>query len=139
MKKSYSELLKDPRWQKKRLSILKRDNFICKLCGDKETQLVVHHLIYHDELDPWNYKNNELITLCNHCHNSLHRNEGANIDFMKKEILGSFCKDISGKYIRFYSRNKRIAIHYSQDDESCISFLVDIDAFKLALKLHFNE
>ena len=31
----YSEKLKDPRWQKKRLEILERDNFRCQYCGDK--------------------------------------------------------------------------------------------------------
>jgi 5-methylcytosine-specific restriction endonuclease McrA len=34
MKKTYSELLKSPKWQKKRLEIMSRDKFTCKKCGD---------------------------------------------------------------------------------------------------------
>lgn len=68
MKKSYSELLKDPRWQKKRLEILTRDNFTCRLCKDDKTSLQVHHKGYIKGRDPWDYENEDLITLCEHCH-----------------------------------------------------------------------
>lgn len=63
---TYSEKLKDPRWQKKRLEILQRDLFACRLCEDKETQLQVHHLQYMNE--PWDVPNDKLITYCKHCH-----------------------------------------------------------------------
>lgn len=66
--KSYSELLKDPRWQKKRLQIMNRDKFTCKLCGDKETTLNVHHKKYTKDSFPWEYNNDDLITLCEYCH-----------------------------------------------------------------------
>jgi len=42
----YSEKLKDPRWQKKRLKVLERDNWECKQCGEKEETLHIHHLLY---------------------------------------------------------------------------------------------
>lgn len=32
MKKTYKENLKNPKWQKKRLKILKRDDFKCRCC-----------------------------------------------------------------------------------------------------------
>lgn len=67
-KKSYAEKLKDPRWQKKRLAIFKRDGWRCKLCGDDETTLQVHHKKYIDGNEPWDYSNSDLITLCEHCH-----------------------------------------------------------------------
>jgi len=65
---NYSEKLKDPRWQKKRLEILNRDEFRCKLCGDEKTTLHVHHKIYEYGNDPWNYDNSLLVTLCADCH-----------------------------------------------------------------------
>ena len=65
-KLSYSEKLKNPKWQKKRLEIMKRDKFKCKLCGDDETTLSVHHLEYSE--NPWDIDNSKLITLCEHCH-----------------------------------------------------------------------
>ena len=66
-KKTYSEKLKDPRWQKKRLEILDRDSFTCKLCGDEETTLNVHHLKYTGQY-PWDIDSDFLITYCEDCH-----------------------------------------------------------------------
>ena len=62
----YSEKLKDPRWQKKRLIILQRDDFKCVLCGDDKTTLHVHHSMYCGS--PWRTPNEYLHTLCVHCH-----------------------------------------------------------------------
>ena len=72
MKKTYSELLKDPRWQKKRLEILQRDNFRCQSCMENEKQLHVHHICNEEDLLPWEYKNTDLITLCEECHKTWH-------------------------------------------------------------------
>jgi hypothetical protein len=66
----YAEKLKDPRWQKKRLEILQRDDFCCVACMDNEKMLVVHHLVYPVGLEPWDVKNEYLITLCEECHKS---------------------------------------------------------------------
>lgn len=67
-KKTYSEKLKDPRWQKKRLEILERDSWTCKGCGAKERTLHVHHIFYFPGKDPWEIENGFLITLCEDCH-----------------------------------------------------------------------
>ena len=67
-KKNYSELLRSPLWQKKRLKILERDDFTCQYCGCKERELQVHHRVYHKGAKPWEYDDSELITLCNRCH-----------------------------------------------------------------------
>lgn len=65
---TYAEKLKHPKWQRKRLEILSRDNFKCRLCGDEETELHVHHKEYHNGCEPWEYENSLLVTLCKHCH-----------------------------------------------------------------------
>ena len=67
-KKTYSELLRSPLWQKKRLEIMQRDDFACQHCGSEDNELQVHHLVYHKGAKPWEYDNSELITLCSHCH-----------------------------------------------------------------------
>ena len=67
-KKNYSELLRSPLWQKKRLKILERDDFTCQYCGCKERELQVHHRVYHKGAKPWEYDDSELITLCSQCH-----------------------------------------------------------------------
>lgn len=69
---TYSEKLKDPRWQKKRLEVLQRDEFTCLFCGDTKSTLHVHHAIYFKGLNPWEYDDSELITLCESCHEFEH-------------------------------------------------------------------
>ena len=65
---TYSEKLKDPRWQKKRLEILERDGWACQICGDSENPLHVHHRIYIKGNAPWDYDADSLVTLCEVCH-----------------------------------------------------------------------
>jgi len=63
----YSDKLKDPRWQKKRLEIFERDNWTCIFCGEEEKTLSVHHL-YYDKGNPWEVRNAALVTVCEGCH-----------------------------------------------------------------------
>ncbi len=84
MKKSnnYFKNFKNPRWQKKRLEILERDEWKCSVCDDKESTLVVHHFWYGNIKDdtsgklrrrlPWEYDNKDLTTLCEECHQEEH-------------------------------------------------------------------
>ena len=69
---NYSELLKDPRWQKKRLEILNRDEFKCKICGNEKATLHAHHINYTYDIKPWDYSENRIITLCENCHKIIH-------------------------------------------------------------------
>jgi len=69
MGKRYTSLLRDPRWQIKRLSIMERDGFSCVACGGSETTLTVHHLRYRGA--PWEVNDDDLQTLCEPCHQSL--------------------------------------------------------------------
>lgn len=65
---SYSEILTNPNWQKKRLDILSRDSFTCLLCSDKDSTLHVHHKEYLPGRKPWEYDNDNFLTLCKYCH-----------------------------------------------------------------------
>jgi len=73
-KKEYRLLLKDPRWISKRLEILERDNHTCSVCGC-EDNLQVHHRVY-EELAPWEYKDEDLVTICDGCHKEEHIKNG---------------------------------------------------------------
>lgn len=64
----YSDKLKDPRWQQKRLKIFERDGWKCMGCGEKDITLNVHHIFYLPKTDPWNVPDGLLITLCETCH-----------------------------------------------------------------------
>jgi hypothetical protein len=65
---TYSEQLKSPKWQKKRLEILERDKFKCIICGCDDKQLHVHHGAYLSKVKVWEYDNSMLHTLCCDCH-----------------------------------------------------------------------
>jgi hypothetical protein len=71
LKLTYSELLRKPSWQKKRLEIMSRDNWTCNLCGDTETCLNVHHKEYKKNTNPWDYEDSNFVTLCEPCHNEI--------------------------------------------------------------------
>lgn len=72
---SYSELLKDPRWQKKRLECLDAAQWHCEDCGDGTATLHVHHPIYVKGRKPWEYAQDDLQVLCVNCHTSHHAAE----------------------------------------------------------------
>ena len=71
----YTEKLKNPRWQKKRLEILQRDDYKCRLCNDGDSTLHVHHKYYKRNRDPWEYEDVTYITLCTSCHGKAHEQE----------------------------------------------------------------
>ena len=65
---TYTDKLRDPRWQRKRLEIFQRDNFTCRNCKDEATLLTVHHLCYLPNVEPWDHPDILLLTLCDPCH-----------------------------------------------------------------------
>lgn len=67
-KKSYAELLKDPRWQRKRLQILERDGWKCTSCEAENVTLHVNHRRYAKSGNPWEVGDADLETLCEKCH-----------------------------------------------------------------------
>jgi len=64
----YKKLYQHPRWQEKRLTILKRDCWKCSRCGEDELPLHVHHDKYIYGHAPWEYEDEYLRTLCIYCH-----------------------------------------------------------------------
>lgn len=47
---------------------MERDNFLCKLCGNNKETLNVHHHLYEQGKDPWDYSDDVLETYCKKCH-----------------------------------------------------------------------
>lgn len=70
---TYAEKLLDPRWQKRRLEILSRDNFTCQWCGDSKSTLHVHHTHYMKQEEPWETDEVLLVCICADCHDLYHR------------------------------------------------------------------
>lgn len=53
-------------WEKVREIVLQRDNYRCKICGKKATQ--VHHIHLRSKRRDLLYNINNLISLCDKCH-----------------------------------------------------------------------
>lgn len=60
---------KSPKWQKKRLEVMSRDQWRCVACLDANQTLHVHHKRYDGEL--WDVDLEDLQTLCEPCHGLL--------------------------------------------------------------------
>lgn len=71
-KLSYYEKLKDPRWQRKRLEALNNAEFTCQVCYDSKSPLHVHHKVYFKGREPWEYEVDQLLVLCEFCHEQEH-------------------------------------------------------------------
>lgn len=108
MAKTYYEKLKDPRWQKKRLEILERDSFTCQGCKETKHTLNIHHKYYDFKLEPWEYNNLTLVTLCDRCHTEMEGVRKNMIHVMGYmtlyELIELECKTITipGLYERIY-------------------------------------
>jgi hypothetical protein len=88
---TYAEKLKDPRWQKKRLEVMQRDDFKCKLCNDKSNTLHVHHKSYQYGKEPWDYELDNFDTLCVPCHELEEFAKSRLNEFIYKlEVLGYY-------------------------------------------------
>ena len=72
---TYSQKLRDARWQKVRLKVFERDGWKCqaqKCRSPKNAMLHVHHKKYLPNRDPWEYPLTNLTTYCEKCHDRLH-------------------------------------------------------------------
>ena len=74
-REEYEKLLKSDYWKGYSYSLIKERNFTCEDCGrrfyNERNKLQVHHLVYRDT-NPWSYKPEELIVLCEECHKKRH-------------------------------------------------------------------
>lgn len=68
---NYSQKLKDPRWQKKRLEVMERAGFKCQTCGESTKTLNVHHVNYRKGAEPWEYDLGDLACVCEDCHSEI--------------------------------------------------------------------
>lgn len=75
-KQTYSELLRHPLWQRKRLEVLEAHQFTCECCQSKDKTLHVHHGYYEKGCMPWEYPNESLHCLCEDCHQYVELSQG---------------------------------------------------------------
>jgi len=72
---SWSEQYKHPNWQRMRLLIFNRDNFICQSCSNHHRLLHVHHTKYSKNKFIWEIDPSTLVTLCEVCHSQKHNRD----------------------------------------------------------------
>lgn len=117
---SYKELLKDGRWQIRKSEIMRRDDYSCRICGAKASDgatLNVHHLHYRRLAAPWEYGDDELITLCESCHKNEH-----NLDWKE-----SFDLKV-GDFVRYeHSDYENFGVVYFLDKARCMGKIATID------------
>ncbi len=68
MSKSYWELLKHIRWQRKSAETKIRAGWRCQWCGSADKPLSAHHGYYEFGRAPWDYEDASLFSLCDKCH-----------------------------------------------------------------------
>lgn len=119
-KTEYSKKLLDPRWQKKRLQILNRDKFTCRVCGDKETTLHIHHEKYERGKEPWDYPNSNLYTLCADCHSFIEY-EKRNIGEAPVTIYTAYKFFIDGDMVYVLSDANNLRIIFYGENKEMIS------------------
>ena len=77
-----------PEYNKWRISVYRRDNWQCQICGYKGRLLVAHHIKIWLEFPKERFNLNNGITLCRACHCKLHTIHKKVIDF--REILRDY-------------------------------------------------
>ena len=89
-KAAYRKKLLDPRWQKKRLAILERDEWECQECFSTQNTLHVHHMWYQGA-NPWDAPDEALVTVCENCHETQRdrRDEAERelLDVLRKRLM----------------------------------------------------
>ena len=101
-REEYERQLHSEYWRGYSYSLIKERNFTCADCGrrfpNERNKLQVHHLVYRDA-KPWSYDPDELIVLCEECHQKRH----GIVPEPEPEPVSEYNTPISDNYERSYS------------------------------------
>jgi len=101
-KNNYTDKLKNPKWQKKRLEILNLHGFKCEKCGCEDKELHVHHRFYLKGREVWQYDNDVFQVLCCDCHEKEHSKEKE-----VNEVIPEKYKNLIDRIEHLNSRNSK--------------------------------
>jgi 5-methylcytosine-specific restriction protein A len=77
-----AKLYKTKRWENKRKTILKRDEYLCRECrryGKTTPATTVHHVIPLELRPDLKLDSRNLLSLCEGCHNQMHDRNSAEL------------------------------------------------------------
>lgn len=101
---------------------MNRDKFACKLCKDSETTLHIHHKTYIEGNDPWEYSNNALVTLCEHCHREISKPDFDGIPFDEINAYKSTGWESKSKILFLSTRGTCSMVIYDKYNTYTIGF-----------------
>lgn len=132
---TYSQKLRDPRWQKKRLHILERDKWTCCSCQSTTKNLQVHHLIYR-KVDPWDYDDAHLQTLCDECHQTRQLVADNMANFLKLSLARLSLSELD-EYDTHFTSNPGIGDPFSEKIASTMNHVLEL-AKEGVSPIHFD-
>jgi hypothetical protein len=135
----YQAKLKHPKWQRVRLQVFERAGFKCECCGDSESTLHVHHLVY-SKGDPWDAPMDTLECLCEVCHEF--RSEFNRL-FGMSALRTAYCRSIRDRFLSLCDAGQKdhpawVSAHYhkgSKSDSNGGSVLVISESRDHSIKL----
>ena len=87
---------KSKRWKEKREKILRRDEYLCRECkryGKATPATTVHHVIPIERDRSLKLNSNNLISLCEQCHNKMHDRGNDNLTELGKQWVDRVFKN----------------------------------------------
>ena len=108
------DFYKDPRWERMRLHILKRDGYQCQLSkryGKNREAEVVHHIFPREEFPEYAFEEWNLISITRREHNSLHYRDTDELTEEGAELLRRTARknniEIPTKYLERLKRRDK--------------------------------
>lgn len=135
----YLEQIQDPRWEKKCFEIFDRDGWCCRLCDDDESPLHIHHVRCVCDKEPWDYPQEQLITLCESCHVAEHEAMPGAISNLIEQIKDSGF--LSDGVMVITNAFKELTMPYPQDITAAIieHAFSNSDIFKMLTDAYFGH
>ena len=106
---TYSEKLKDPRWQDFRKKAFFHYGDHCSNCGENENSghhHHIHHKRYYKDREPWQYEMEDVTVLCRKCHDSIHDAENHWRDIIRR----------SPRHYSYHFKDLAVLIDHLDDD-----------------------
>lgn len=100
--KTYEELLTKQEWYNFRNKVINDRGYVCEYCKKKHN-LQIHHKLYYkkpdkEKIEPWLYKMDEVLLLCDNCHKSIHKKNKIKVYYISYA-------DYNNRKVGFYNQN----------------------------------